>query len=92
MTPKQWKLLEAIGRHSREGTMEVLLAMEYEPASESEADQEKAWNLTRRVVASMAKALADKGLVTIDDDGYGITDHGVLCLFVHEEQSKARAK
>ena len=76
MTDKQWRLLEAIEDHSREGTMEVLLAMEYEPEDDSDAAQMRAFNLTKFVVAGMVRQLVNKGLATDDSDGYGITDRG----------------
>lgn len=76
MTAKQWRLLELLEQHDGVGTMEVLMAMEYEPKSDSEADVARAWNLTKFVVSGMVATLVRKGLAVDDANGWGISDRG----------------
>lgn len=76
MTAKQWRLLKVLEHNDGVGTMEVLMQMEYEPKSNSEADIAKAWNLTKFVIAGMVATLVRKGLATDDTNGWGITERG----------------
>lgn len=88
MTTKQWRLLELLEQHDGVGTMEVLMAMEYEPDSELEVDVAKAWNLTKFVVAGMVATLVRKGLAVSDTNGWGITDRGRELLAKRNARSK----
>lgn len=89
MTPKQWKMLEILSRHSGEGTMEVLLAWGDYDFGDSESEQTKGWNLAKLVCANIVKSLVKKGFATDDEWGYGITDRGLEIL---EKQRKRKAK
>lgn len=81
MTAKQWHMLETLERFNGHGTMEVCLEFAYDAGPRpTDADEAKAWAVTRLVVASLVRSLVRKGLATDDENGYGITDAGLALL------------
>lgn len=90
MTAKQWQLLEALEKYDGEGTMEVLMTMEYEPKTNSDADVAKAWNMTKFVVSGMVATLVRKGLAVDDANGWGISDRGRELLAKRAARKAAR--
>lgn len=79
LTAKQLKLLGILYRHGdpAEGTMEVLLAWgDYDFEEHGDDDGIRSWRLAKFVVGNLMRSLAKKGLATIVNDGYGITEKG----------------
>ncbi len=90
MTTKQWRMLETLEHFNGHGTIEVCLEFSYD-FGDTEADEVKAWNVTRLVVASLVRSLVRKGYATDDDNGYGITEAGRALLENHRARA-AKAK
>jgi DNA-binding MarR family transcriptional regulator len=76
LTAKQWRMLEILDRHGGEGTMEVRLQFGDYDFGDTEADNNKSWNVNNLVVSAIMRSLVRKGYASDDENGYDITESG----------------